>query len=79
MKDAMINRLSIPYAPLIMMLIKHMFPLEDFGTDCTRKLPNKETNHFSVSWAAFPTINTLDDPINAIPPRWFIKTYWFVI
>ncbi|MEI4896397.1 hypothetical protein Q8G71_34455, partial [Klebsiella pneumoniae] len=32
MIDVMLNRLSIPYALFIMMLIKHMLPHEDFGT-----------------------------------------------
>ena len=37
MTDAMLNRLSIPYAPYIMMLIRHMLPSEDFNIDVVHK------------------------------------------
>ena len=60
MTDAMLNRLSIPYAPFIMMLIKHMLPREDFGTDLdglhkSKKIYNKaqKTSHPSTAPESF--------------------------
>ena len=58
--DAMINKLSIPYAPFIMMLVRHMLPHEDFGTALDgihkpKKIYNKaqKTHHPSTAPESF--------------------------